>query len=349
MPAELTVRNGLAEMFSVAETPWHREGHVLTAAPTYEEALVLAGLDFDVELRPYSYQDNAGAARSSERAFATVRTDRGVELGAVGPDYRPISNREGFAILRPLLEQGVARLETGGSLRNGADCWLLVKWDVGRFGPVVREVFADEIVPFSTVMLNHSGRRGALIGNTPIRVVCANTLGMAETDGVASRWTSVRHVGDAPVKLIEAAEQMWGALIERFEVIAKQYRAMKAAVLAPAEFDDLVLDVLAPDPRLKQRWNPEARMANAVVARWETKRSALQDVWVHGRGHVGDHSAWEAYNGTVQLLDHNRELFPTRAGVYRTASLLTGHLAWLKQRVTDNLVAYAQAGGYVHN
>ena len=51
MAHELAFENGAAQMFSVRQTPWHREGHVLTAAPTYEEAIRLAGLDYPVEKR----------------------------------------------------------------------------------------------------------------------------------------------------------------------------------------------------------------------------------------------------------------------------------------------------------
>lgn len=39
----------------------------------------------------------------------------------------------------------------------------------------------------------------------------------------------------------------------------------------------------------------------------------------------------------------NRALYPTRAGAYRTASLLTGQSAQMKNRVLDNLVSHALA------
>ena len=55
MPHELDVVTGTTRkaMFSVGETPWHREGVVLETPPaSISEALELAGLDFDVELTP---------------------------------------------------------------------------------------------------------------------------------------------------------------------------------------------------------------------------------------------------------------------------------------------------------
>jgi hypothetical protein len=79
-----------------------------------------------------------------------------------------------------------------------------------------------------------------------------------------------------------------------------------------------------------------------VVNRYERKANEITRLWTEGDGHIGDHSAWEALNGAVQALDHDRDLFPTRAGSYRTASLLDGILAQTKQRVTENLVTYVR-------
>jgi phage/plasmid-like protein (TIGR03299 family) len=344
MAHELEFRNGRASMFSVNETPWHRYGTILAGAPTFDDALRLGNLDYEVVRAPTYLPVNDGADFvQSKTAFVTRRTDTGHELGRVGPDYTPIQNVDAFGVLRPLVDSGVLKLETGGVLRNGADAWLLGRWDIDRFGPVVREVFADKVVPFSTVLANHSGRRAVLVGNTPIRIVCANTLGMAETAG-SSRWESVTHVGAASTRLVEAAERVFGGVIERYEVIAAQYRALKARALTSDEFAEHVLDLIAPDPRALPSFVPDAKMAESVVARAEAKRDELTRLWTAGRGHVGDSSAWEAYNGVVEALDHDEQgLWPTRGGVYRTASLLDGQYSRMKNTVLDRLVSLAGA------
>jgi hypothetical protein len=43
-----------------------------------------------------------------------------------------------------------------------------------------------------------------------VRVVCANTLGMAETEG-RSRWATVNHLVGAKVRLVEAAQHIFEA------------------------------------------------------------------------------------------------------------------------------------------
>lgn len=347
MGAELSRdEQGVAEMFSVLQTPWHKEGHILTEAPSFEAGLELAGLNYEVVKRPTKIVIDEGdemagrpvLTQDSKLAYVTFRTDTMTELGMVGPGYSVVQNHEAFEVMRPLIDSGHAKLETGGSLRDGADAWLMLRWNLEEFGPVVRELFADGMIPFGLIAANHSGRRGILLQNTVVRVVCANTLGMAESSGEQA--VKVIHTGDARQKLIDAAESLWGGIIERYEVLAKQYNAMRATILTDEQFAQLVLAPVAGlHPEKRRNWNPEARMAVSVVTRYEEKIKTLTSLWTAGKGHTGDKSAWEAYNGVVECLDHDEAgLWPTRGGVYRTASLLNGSLRATKTAVLDNLV-----------
>ncbi len=349
MAHELHYTDGVADFFEVGarRSAWHRAGCLLPAAPTLDQAIEVAHQGYEVEtVQTFREIDTPdGPVYRPSRAYITRRTDTGAELGVVSANYVPVQNRDAFRAIEPLLDAGVLALETGGVLRDGADAWLLGRFDLARFGPVCREVFADEVVPYGLVAVNHSGRRGILLALTPIRVVCANTLGAAETrttQGVDGSIT-VAHTGEAHAKVIAAAAQLFAAIVERHEVIARHYQLLKQTVLSPADFKALVLDVVAPDPRTHAQWTPDARMAESVVVRYERKRDEVTRLWHEGTGHVGDGSSWEAYNGAVEALDHRADLFPTRRGVYRTASLLDGTLRDLKHRVLDSLLTFAGA------
>jgi phage/plasmid-like protein (TIGR03299 family) len=343
MAHELFFQNGIAQMFSVKKTAWHNEGHLLPDNPSYQDAIKLVGFDYPMEKRPYfrptQVNGNPGYIESGD-AFYIFRPDINKVLGSVGSNYEIVTNEQAFSPLQPLVDQGVLKLETGGVLRDGADAWLLGKWDLDKFGPDAKEVFGDQVIPYATVMANHNGRRGIMLGNTPIRIVCANTLGAAERSGI-SRWVQINHTRDAKNKLFEAANEMFSRVVERFEVIARQYRVLMNSRLTLDCFRKLVLDVVAPDPRKRRDWNPEAKMAASVVERHERKVREVTRLWTCGKGHTGEPTAWFAYNGAVECLDFNRDLFPTRSGCYRTASLLTGELAGMKERVLDGLVSYA--------
>jgi phage/plasmid-like protein (TIGR03299 family) len=344
MAHELAFKNGVGLVFSVRETPWHREGHVLADNPGYHEAIQLVGLNYPMQKLPYHRPLPDGTTVQSNEAYYIFRPDTQKILGSVGSQYEIVSNEVAFSPLQPLVDQGVLRLETGGVLREGADAWLLGQWDLSKFGDMAKEVFgAEGILPYATVMANHSGRRGILLGSTSIRICCSNTLGAAERDGV-SRWTQINHRAGAQSRLFEAANEMFNRVVERFDVIASQYRLLMKTTITPGIFRKLVLDVVAPDPRERKDWNPEAKLAAAVVDRYERKQAEVTRLWTEGDGHSGEPTAWLAYNGVCQALDFNRQLWPTRAGCYRTASLLTGELAAAKNRVLDGLVEFAMAG-----
>lgn len=331
---------GKAAMFSVKETPWHREGVVLTGAPTFEEAMALSGCDYEVATRPVFVAEADGSFSKSATGQAIVRLDRQTTLGeavlkVVGDDYVPVQNRDAFGVLEPLLDKGVAHLETGGTLRGGRDAWIMARFDIAD--PVVSEVFADEVVPFALITNNHSGEARVLVMQTPIRVVCANTLGMAllnwrdRTQAVA-----VAHKGDARVKVVEAAEELFGGIVERYRIIAEQYRAMKNRILSTDEFIRTVLDKASPLPKDLHGYQTEhltVRGYDLARKRAEERRAAIEAAWTGGRGHVGDHSAWEAYNGAVEVIDHDVELYRTKGS--RVASLLGGRLLEAKSEVLN--------------
>lgn len=334
-------RTGRLAMFSVRETPWHREGVVLNEAPSMAEAMRLAGCDFDVETRPIYIAAADGTFVESREGKAIVRTDRNVTLGdaslaVVGNTYVPLQNRDAFGVLEPLLDKGVAHLETGGTLRDGRDAWMLVRFDIDD--PVVQEVFAREVVPFGLVTNNHSGEARALVMQTPIRVVCANTLGAAL--GQQATAVKVSHRGDAKVRMVDAAEQMFAGIVERYRTIAESYRALRERILTVEEFTKHVLDVVAPLPPKAFTLDGNHLTTRGYDAAYEAadaRRTAIRHAWTDGAGHDGTPNAWFAYNGAVEVIDHDSTLFRTRGS--RIAAMIGGRLVQAKTNVLNELVA----------
>jgi phage/plasmid-like protein (TIGR03299 family) len=350
MSAELTyTKSRVADVFSVRLPMWHRDGHILPDHPSLEEAVDVINGNFVVGKVPTQFQVTDGRTMrtiQSALAFLTVRMDTGAELGSVGPDYVPVNNLDAFrAAIGPLVDEGLLVLETGGVLREGADVWLLARWNFDKFGPIARGFYEREgVLPYVFVKINHSGRRSNEIGYTDIRIVCANTLGMTEQqiDGGHTKAVAVRHTGDHLSKMTEAATMLFHNAIARAEKVAAAYTAMREQLLTMEQFHDLVLvPAIGIHPTRRPNWEPAARMAESVVERWETRKDAIVMLWDAGTGHTGDHSAWEAYNALVEAVDHHAPIFPTRSGVYRTAALLDGRLRQIKDVVLDNLAALA--------
>lgn len=342
MAHELDVKaNGEAAMFSVIETPWHKLGTILAAAPTFREGLEVGGLDFDVELRPLTTTFEIREGETVEIAVpehrAVVRTDRmngdGV-LGVVGSSYHVLQNVDAFSVLEPLIDAGVASLETGGALRGGRDVWMMVRFNIDD--EKVRRVLGEEVVPFGLISNNHNGSRQVTLQQTPIRVVCANTLAMAH----AGHGIKVRHTTNVGTRTVEAAKELFANLTKNYRTIADQFEAMKARILTAKEFEKAVLDVLAPLPdasKMKDRKDNIAKAAfERATERANVKRNRLSALWIDGKGHTGDNSAWEAMNGAVQSLDHDEDMWKSDD---RLASMFDGTLATAKAQVTNAVFA----------
>ncbi len=354
MSAELEYRNGVANFFysRIGGTAWHREGVPIDGEEQFDfSGLMARHFNYPLEKLPYFVPVDPTVAADQmvyvqgKGAHYVFRPDTKKVLGPVGGAYEIVTNRQAFEVLKPLVDSRVAAIETGGVLREGSDAWLLVRWNLEKFGPDVQEVFAKDggLLPFATVMANHDGRRGVMLGHCSVRIVCMNTLLIAErsAEQYTSRWRTIPHKHDAKSKLVEVAQELFAGVVEKFEVVAKQYRLLMSTRLTDEAFDRLVADVVAPDPRTNPRFNPEAKLAEVVVERAMRKRRECRRLWTEGKGHTGEKNGWYALNSAYELLDHNRDLYPTRAGSYRTASLLSGELARMKGQVIDRLVQFA--------
>ncbi|KEZ86431.1 DUF932 domain-containing protein [Lacrimispora celerecrescens] len=178
-------------MFYVRKVPWHGLGTRVMEAPTSEEALTLAGLDWNVIQRSIETEDDIPIPGFK----ANLReTDKKV-LGVVTDRYKVVQNIDAFSFTGELLGEGVT-YETAGSLQEGRRIWLLAKL------PQKYIISGDEITPYIVFMNSHDGTGSIKVAMTPVRVVCQNTLNLALS--TAKRYWSTNHTGDIQGKLDEA-------------------------------------------------------------------------------------------------------------------------------------------------
>jgi phage/plasmid-like protein (TIGR03299 family) len=178
-------------MFYTRQKPWHGLGTMVQEAPTSNDALVLAGLDWQVIQKPILTDD--GIPIPGFRA--NLRNTDDQVLGVVTDRYKVVQNINAFAFTDSLLGEGVT-YETAGSLQNGRRVWVLAKL------PQRYIISGDEITPYLVFMNSHDGTGAIKAAMTPIRVVCMNTLNLALS--TAKRSWSTNHVGDIQGKLEDA-------------------------------------------------------------------------------------------------------------------------------------------------
>lgn len=215
-------------MFSVREKPWHGLGTIIQEAVCSEDALRLAGLDWEVKQEPVIYN-----GKNTGYQFNVRSSDQTV-LGVVGGRYKPVQNASAFAFTDELIG-GDVRYETAGSLASGKRVWMLAKMPDTK-------VLDDVVEPFLCLTNSHDGFGSMKVCMTPVRVVCQNTLNMALNN--AKRTWNVRHSGNIESKLAEAQHTL-GLAKDYMAAFAKEAEELYKIKVAPKDFQKLT-DALFP-------------------------------------------------------------------------------------------------------
>ena len=178
-------------LFYVREKPWHGLGTRVEAALSSKEALIAAGLNWEViQKKLYTKEGDC-----VPRFYANVRDNDNKVLGVVTNRYKIVQNREAFAFTDELLGKGV-KYETAGSLKEGRKTWILARL------PKAYRLAEDKVMPYLVFSNSHDGSGAIKVAMTPIRIVCNNTLNLA-LQRAGRIWTA-NHTGNMESKLEDA-------------------------------------------------------------------------------------------------------------------------------------------------
>lgn len=195
MAHNLAVTNGQAAMAYFGEAPWHRLGTRLDNPATAADAIEAAGLDYQVSLVSLVTEQQAAVPQRK----GVVRDDSGQVLGTVGNSYVPIQNSEAFQFLDSVVADGGLCYHTAGALGRGERIWMLAELP----GHIRVKNTEDVTEKFLLLHNSHDGSSSLRVHFTPIRVVCQNTLTIAEWNG-RGKGVSIRHRGNLDSRIQEA-------------------------------------------------------------------------------------------------------------------------------------------------
>lgn len=276
-------------MFSVKEVPWHKLGKIIQNAPTIEAGIKLAGLDWKVRMEALF---RATGEKCATRAV--VRESDNKVLGEVGRIYTPLQNEKAFNFFQPFVDSGEVTLETAGSLDGGKKIWVLAQLNRDPM-----EIAPNDLVRKYLLLTNrHDGVASAMVGFSPIRVVCANTLAAAigATDAALLR---VRHTSQIEIAL-EKVREMVDTANQQFESTGEQYKAMVRMGVKEADLKQYVRLVFYPNVSEQE-----------ITERQQTRLSGITEnitkLFETGFGSDLQGSRgtmWGLYNGVTQFLSH---------------------------------------------
>jgi phage/plasmid-like protein (TIGR03299 family) len=285
-----------------AEKPaWHGLGLVVKDAPTPEEALVLAKLNWEVG-QDQLFQARDGALVTDH--VQNYRMDTGLPLGVVGKGYQPVQNRE-LAEMAYVVKGQSDRLEVESafSMNNCRRVVFTIRAD---------EFLAqnDDVVKMYLCLANgHDGSLALVWYFTSERVVCNNTFqasraAASRTDG----YGTFRHEGDMEVKIKEAKRA-----VEAYATLRRQYgdkvQALASYKMTKEEMDSLITDAIifanGPIPTKDEA---------AKDTRKKTKREKAMTAYLQIGENFNEEremlksspNAWLAFNACTKWLQHQR-------------------------------------------
>lgn len=261
-------------------------GNKITGKVTYEEALKLGCIDYEVEKRPITTvaADGNTVIKIPDK-FATVRTDREQVLGVVGSDYTVIQNRDSFAFVEDLLGSGIGVEAAGNYGTDGNKCFILAQGE-----PL--EILGDEVSNHIFISNSFDGGSSIRAMFTPVRLVCANGLVIIDEKRANVRFT-IGHYKNAKQRLITVHQLLTKNL--QYMHLVKRYAEYLASIqFSEEEFDELC-DRLVPAPADESK-DTYLKMRNREEKKRELKRLYKADDLANFRG--------SAYKAIMAISDY---------------------------------------------
>jgi len=295
--------------FYAKEPAWHGPGTVVTGLLTAKEAIVAAGLDWDVKLVPIYAHDTKGRMTKVDEKRAVQRDSDGKVFAVLSPDYTPVQNRDAFTFCDSVIADGSMLYNAAGSLRGGARVWILAEAKDSL------SVKGDEIKKYLLLCNGHDGTMAIRMLFTPVRVVCMNTLQAAldKADKTATFYarhtTGVMNRVDTAREILGLTDRFYKGFKEQADILAskkfptKMYPALMAATFG--------LKMLPVPVEIKALPAPSGLFS---AYDWSTRMvKQLDTVKVlceHGLGNDTPKvrgTCWAAFNGVTEYIDHAKK------------------------------------------
>lgn len=307
------------------EVPWHGLGTHIANAPSVDEMLVKAKLDWTLNKHPiyYNAKDKVGSPDTEvEKYFALVRDSDGSCLDVVGKQYRPVQNKEAFEFFNEFVQAGKAKMETAGSLRGGRFVWGLANLQSS-----FKLEGNDEVKGYLLVASPHESGKALIIKFTTVRVVCNNTLTLA-LKGSGNEFRMAHRV-EFNDDMRNRAKEVLGIAREQmadFEVTARKLKKLK---MKEHEAVAVLANIYDKENTLKDLKNDFDGTASPSLRR-------VVDVLHHAPG-ADPTTAWGVLNAVTYYADH----VASRSTDKRMLNSWFGKTANHKQIVLNDLIKLA--------
>lgn len=274
--------------------PWHGLGARVDQSVNVEEMLIAAGLNWTLNRVPLKAHAEDGTIIDVPERFAHIRdTDKKV-MAVAGKAWRPLQPADTLGFMHDYVQAGEATLETAGSLRDGK-----VVWGLARLKHDFEVRPGDRVNGYLLITSPNEVGKAITVRATTVRVVCANTMAMANHERAGVTHYRQNHMSDFKV---DAAKEAVGNAHEQLAVAERNAKILDKLKLSAS---DAVTKVLAPV------FFPEVMEDDEALAAMLMPESApkrLLQILSSVEGAPGNDAiagtGWAVLNGVTHWADH---------------------------------------------
>jgi phage/plasmid-like protein (TIGR03299 family) len=315
-------------MAYAGQVPWHGLGTRVSNDLSVYEMLLAAELDWKVKKVPTFFETIEQGTQMGFRTNKTRRHYAGKEaliresdntiLSSVSGNWEPCQNDEAFEIFHDFVDRNELEMHTAGSLKDGQIVWGLAKMNKQFV------LFDDDVTEQYLLLVNpHQYGKAIHIRNTPIRVVCNNTLSLSlsQSAKVSANQTH-RNTFDP-----EAMKDAIGLATVQLDKYADMAR-----FLGSKNYTDSTV----------QAYFDEVFPNMSVVRKKDHSRNsmmAMELLETQPGAEFGKGTYWQAFNTVTYMADHLHGNDPSK----RLHSAWFGTNATRKVEALDKAVEYADA------
>lgn len=304
--------------FTLVETRVGDEGSIISNPETYVgpmcrvERLTAEGKATGL----YEWRSYRRSAKEKGLVISQLRDGvpgplHGKTIKHVNKSYEPIPNEVPWDILDMILSDETLNrtmkinYETGGVLEDGASCFVTARLDF----PFMIPGDNSAVYPYLFATWRHDAAGALNLGGTDVRMVCANTRGMAEAQATKmGRMFSFKHTKNYKLKIEDAVKVLKGIVIEHneFEALANEL----AAITLTDEQRTEIVQKFVPYP--SSTVDAELQVSERVRGNVQRARAAVFATFnspTIPEAHA--FTGWGVYNAMTEYLDHFR---PSRGG-----------------------------------
>lgn len=322
MAHELTQRaDGFTEMAFVGETPWHGLGQELEAGADMVTWRKASGMDWTLNSAKVHYEVKDDNEHHNLHTYngqnILYRSDNNEALSIVSDRYKPVQPAEVLEFFDSLVKEAGFKLHTAGTLRGGRRLWALA--ETGKFGEVCKD---DGVGGFLLLSTSCDRSLATTARFTSVRVVCNNTLTMAQNE--VKTMIKVPH---STVFDHEKVKNQLGQVSEAFGSFMEMAKFLQSQEMNHAKADAFIKQLVSPDYAIKEFELDKNRTVKAL--------HSLFGGGALGSGMVG-YTKWGMLNAVTEYYDHH---IPNRSNDTRLNNAWFGSGDRAKNKAVELLLA----------